>query len=77
MFSIKMITKWIANFDCLEPQRYDDIKGIVAPEVGLKSFGTFEKQAPGTCFSKVPKLFGRISDDIILFVSSKRRALEA
>ena len=28
-------------------------------------------------FSKVPKLFGRISGDIILFVSSKRRRLEA
>ena len=32
---------------------------------------------PGACFSKVPKLFGRISDDIILFVSSKRRRIEA
>ena len=32
---------------------------------------------PGACFSKVPKLFGRISADIILFVSSKRRRLEA
>ena len=32
---------------------------------------------PGACFSKVPKLFGRISVDIILFVSSKRRRLEA
>ena len=32
---------------------------------------------PGTCFSKVPKLFGRISGDIILFVSSKLRCLEA
>ena len=31
----------------------------------------------GACFSKVPKLFGRISGDIILFVSSKRRRLEA
>ena len=31
----------------------------------------------GTCFSKVPKLYGRISGDIILFVSSKRRCLEA
>ena len=31
---------------------------------------------PGACFSKVPKLFGRISGDIILFVSSKRRRLE-
>jgi len=30
----------------------------------------------GACFSKVPKLFGRISGDIILFVSSKRRRLE-
>ena len=32
---------------------------------------------PGACFSKVPKLFGCISGDIILFVSSKRRRLEA
>ena len=32
---------------------------------------------PGACFSKVPQLFGRISGDIILFVSSKRRRLEA
>ena len=31
----------------------------------------------GACFSKVPKLFGRISCHIILFVSSKRRRLEA
>ena len=33
--------------------------------------------APGVCFSKVSKLFGRISGAIILFVSSKRRRLEA
>ena len=32
---------------------------------------------PGAFFLKVPKLFGRISGDIILFVSSKRRRLEA
>ena len=32
---------------------------------------------PGARFSKVPKLFGYISGDIILFVSSKRRRLEA
>ena len=32
---------------------------------------------PGVCFSKVPKLFGCISGGIILFVSSKRRRLEA
>ena len=30
-------------------------------------------QAPGAHFSKVPKLFGCISGDIILFVSSKQR----
>ena len=33
--------------------------------------------SPGACFSKVPKLFGRISGDIILSVSSKVRRLEA
>ena len=43
----------------------------------LQSFGTFEKRAPGVRFSKVPKLFGRISGDIILFGSSKRRRLKA
>ena len=32
---------------------------------------------PVACFSKVPKLFGRFSGDIILFASSKRRRLEA
>ena len=31
----------------------------------------------GARFSKVPKLFGRLSGDIIPFVSSKRRRLEA
>ena len=31
----------------------------------------------GACFSKVPKLFGHISGDRILFVSSKLRRLEA
>ena len=31
----------------------------------------------GACFSKVPKLIGSISGNIILFVSSKRRRLEA
>ena len=33
-------------------------------------------EVAGACFSKVPKFFGRISGDIILFVSSKRRRLE-
>ena len=37
----------------------------------------FVQLRPGARFSKVPKLFGRISDRIILFVYSKRRHLEA
>ena len=32
---------------------------------------------PETHFSKVPKLSGHVSGDIILFVPSKRRRLEA
>ena len=38
----------IANFDGLEPRLCGDIKGIMAPEIGPQSFGTFEKQAPGS-----------------------------
>ena len=34
-------------------------------------------KSPGAHFSRVPKLLERISGDIILFVSSKRRRLEA
>ena len=33
------------KFDNLEPRCCEDIKGIVAPEIGPKSFGTFERQA--------------------------------
>ena len=36
------------RFDGLEPQCCEDIKGIVAPKLDLKSFGPFEKQAPWT-----------------------------
>ena len=32
---------------CLIPWGCKDIKGIVAPEIGPKRFGTSEKQAPG------------------------------
>ena len=38
-------------FDGLEPRHREDIKGIVAPKTGPKSFGTFEKQAPGLSFN--------------------------
>ena len=46
VFNIRKI-KRIAKFEGLEPRRCEDIKGIVAPERDPKSFGTFEKQAPG------------------------------
>ena len=39
----------------------------------IETFGSFHVAR----FSKVPKLFGTISDDRILFVSTKRRCLEA
>ena len=38
--------KRIAKFEGLEPRRCEDIKGIVVPDIGPKSFETFEKQAP-------------------------------
>ena len=40
------------KFGGLEPRRYEDIKEIVAPEIDPKSFGTFEKQAPGQARSE-------------------------
>ena len=36
----------IAKFDSLELRRREDVNGIVTLEIGLKSFRTFEKQAP-------------------------------
>ena len=39
-----------SKLDALEPRRWEDIKGIVASEIGPKSFGTFEKQALGLKF---------------------------
>ena len=45
-FNMRKI-KRIAKFEGLEPRRCEDIKGIVVPDIGPKSFGTFEKQAHG------------------------------
>lgn len=39
--------KRTAKFDGSKPRYCEDKKGIVAPEIGAKSFGTFETQAPG------------------------------
>ena len=38
-------TKRIAKFNVLEPQRYEDVKATVKPEISPKSLGIFEKQA--------------------------------
>ena len=46
VFNIRK-TKRIAKFEGLEPRLCEDIKAVVAPEIGPKSFGTFEKHAPG------------------------------
>ena len=43
----KWKTKRTAKFYGLEPQRCEDIKGIIAPEKDPKSFGTFEKRVLG------------------------------
>ena len=40
-------TKRNAKFDGLEPRHYEDIKEIMAPERGSKSYGTFEKKVMG------------------------------
>ena len=45
-FNMRKI-KRIAKFEGIEPRRCEDIKGIVVRDIGPKSFGTFEKQAPG------------------------------
>ena len=38
-------TRGFAEFDGLEPRRCEDVKGIVALEIGPKSCETFEKQS--------------------------------
>ena len=49
----------------------------IALVIGLGPHKDWGKLWPGTCFSKLRKLFGRIWSDIILFVSSKLKGLEA
>ena len=46
VFNIRK-TKRIAKFEGLEPRHCEDIKAVVVPGIRPKSFGTFEKQAPG------------------------------
>ena len=63
VFNIRK-TKRIAKFEGLESRRCEGIEGIVAPEIGPKSFGTFEKQGP------VSRRSRNFSGDINPFVSS-------
>ena len=53
------------------------ISSLTSYSLGHLHDGVILLPRPGARFSKVPKLFGRISGYIILFVSSKRKRLEA
>ena len=46
MFNVRK-TKRTGRIEDLEPQHCEDIKGIVAPEIGPKSFVTSENQDTG------------------------------
>ena len=61
VFNIRK-TKRIAKSDGLEPRRCEDIKGIVAPEIDPKSFGTFEKRAPEPVGSRLRSQTAEILD---------------
>ena len=56
--------KRIAKFEGLEPRRCEDIKGIVVPDIGPKSFGTFEKQAPAPQKSGFEFRYGQSLSDV-------------
>ena len=45
VFNIRK-TKRTAKFEGLEPRHCEDIKAVVAPGIGPKSFGTFDKTGP-------------------------------
>ena len=81
-FSVKLVfscvvkgikIKITAKFRASRRLSFEDTKRIMSPEMRPRSFRTFEKQAPGARFSKVPKLFGSISGATIPFISSQRR----
>ena len=63
--------KRIAKFEGLEPRRCEDIKGIVVPDIGPKSFGTFEKQAPGLQEMEACSLLVNLRKGIRTRVSSR------
>ena len=57
-YSVKLVFSYVvkgikikitAKFRASRRLRFEDTKRIVSPEIRPKSFGTFEKQAPGPC----------------------------
>ena len=57
-FSVKLVFSYVvkgikikitAKFRASRRLRFEDTKRIMSPEIRPKSFGTFEKQAPGPC----------------------------
>ena len=47
-------TNRTAKFDCVEPRRYEDLKGIVALEIAWKVSVLFQIQSPGPSVSHLP-----------------------
>ena len=67
-YSVKLIfsyvvkrrkTKITAKFRASERLRFEDTKRIMSPEIRPKSFGTFEKQAPGNKVARFVKCFDK------------------
>ena len=65
--------QFIVNIDSCTLIGYWRLMSLISLAENLET----PRTSSGACFSKVPKLFGCISGDIIVFVSSKRRRLEA
>ena len=65
-YSVKLVFSYVvkgikikitARFRASRRLRFEDTKRIMSPEMRPKSFGTFEKQAPGPVSRKSRKLF--------------------
>ena len=65
-YSVKLVFSYVAErikinitakFRASRRLHFEDRKRIMSPDLRPKSFGTFEKQAPGARFSKVPRTF--------------------
>ena len=58
----------MAKFRASRRLRFEDTKRIMSPEIRPKSFGTFEKQAPGLRWAAVDKRrgtrFAKLDDNV-------------